>query len=168
MGVEEVRAYFRENGFACEIRELDESTETVELAARALGVQPALIAKTLAFKMDDTAIIVVTRGDARIDTKKFKQTFRTKPRMLRPEEVPAMTGHPVGGVCPFGLKQPLAVFLDTNLRQFLKVYPAAGSPNSHIGIAPDDLARMTDARWVDVCRHGDESTGDDTTTATSI
>ncbi len=154
MGVEEVRAFFRDRGLDYDIRELGESTETVELAARALGVEPALIAKTLAFRMDDTGIIVVVRGDARIDTKKFKQAFRTKPRMLSPEEVLAMTGHPVGGVCPFGLKQPMDVFLDTNLRPFAVVYPAAGSPNSHIEITPEDLCAVTGGRWVDVCRDG--------------
>ncbi len=155
MGVEEVRAFFLEKGLEYEIRELDESTETVERAARALGVAPALIAKTLAFHMDDTGIIVVTKGDARIDGRKFKQVFGTKPKMLGAEEVFHMTGHRVGGVCPFGLKTPMKVFLDVSLKPFEMVYPAAGSANSHIGIAPDDMLGITQACWVDVCRQDD-------------
>jgi Cys-tRNA(Pro) deacylase len=152
MGVEEVREYFARRDLQYEIQELDESTETVELAARALGVQPALIAKTLVFKMNDKGIIIVTRGDARVDSKKFKQVFQTKPKMMSADEVFEMTGHKVGGVCPFGLKQPLEIFLDVSLEPFDTVYPAAGSPNSHIEITPDDLCRITHAHWVDVCR----------------
>jgi Cys-tRNA(Pro) deacylase len=152
MGVEEVREYFAGHDLSYEIQELDESTETVELAARALGVQPALIAKTLAFKINDKGIIIVTRGDARVDSKKFKQAFHAKPKMMNAHEVFEMTGHKVGGVCPFGLKQALEIFLDVSLKPFDKVYPAAGSPNSHIEIAPDDLCRITGAKWVDVCR----------------
>jgi Cys-tRNA(Pro) deacylase len=152
MGVEEVREYFAGRDLPYEIRELDESTETVGLAARALGVGQALIAKTLAFKIKDKGIIIVTRGDARVDSKKFKQAFQAKPRMMSTDEVFEMTGHKVGGVCPFGLKQALEVFLDVSLKPFDKVYPAAGSPNSHIEITPDDLYRITGARWVDVCR----------------
>jgi len=152
MGVEEVREYFAGRDLSYEIQELDESTETVELAARALDVQPALIAKTLAFKMNDKGIIIVTRGDARVDSKKFKQAFQAKPKMMSADEVFEMTGHKVGGVCPFGLKQPMEVFLDVSIRPFDKVYPAAGSPNSHIEITPEDLSRITGAQWVDVCR----------------
>ena len=160
MGVEEVRAFFLEKGLEYEIRELDESTETVERAARALGVAPALIAKTLAFTVNGHGVIIVARGDARIDTKKFKQAFHTKPKMLKPQEVLAMTGHPVGGVCPFGLKQPMEIYVDESLREFPTVYPAAGSPNSHIAIAPDDLCRITSAAWVDVCRGQDDPAGE--------
>ncbi len=152
MGVEEVRAFFLEKGLEYEIKELEEGTETVERAAKALGVVPALIAKTLAFHMDDTGIIIVTKGDARIDSRKFKQVFRTKPKMLAADEVFHLTGHRVGGVCPFGLKTPMKVFLDVSLKPFEMVYPAAGSANSHIGIAPDDLCRITQACWVDVCK----------------
>lgn len=158
MGVEEVRAYFAERGLPYVIRELDQSTETVELAAQALGVAPALIAKTLVFRVNERGILLVARGDVRVDTKKFRQAFQSKPRMMNPEEVMIMTGHPVGGVCPFGLKQPLDVFLDESLRPFETVYPAAGSPNSHIGISPADLARITGAQWVDVC--GDDAEKD--------
>lgn len=152
MGVEEVRAYFTHRGLPYTIQELEKSTETVELAAQALGVEPALIAKTLAFRVKEKGIILVTRGDARVDTKKFRQAFQAKPRMMSPDEVLAVTGHPVGGVCPFALKQPMDIFLDESLRPLERVYPAAGSPNSHIGISPGELARITGASWVDVCR----------------
>ena len=152
MGVDEVRAYFRERGLPYEVREMDASTETVELAAGALGVEPALIAKTLAFKLKDRGILIVTKGDAKIDNQKFKQQFQTKAKMMSPGEVMEATGHPVGGVCPFGLKQETEVFLDTSLKQFEKVYPAAGSQNSCIEITPDELGRITGAQWVDVCK----------------
>jgi Cys-tRNA(Pro) deacylase len=152
MGVNEVREYFAVRDLPYEIREMDESTETVELAAKALGVQPALIAKTLAFKMNNRGIIIVTRGDARVDSKKFKQAFQAKPKMMSADDVFEMTGHKVGGVCPFGLKQALEIFLDVSLKPFDKVYPAAGSPNSYIEITPEDLFRITGAQWVDVCR----------------
>lgn len=155
MGIHEVRTYFVERGLPYEVRELDRSTETVELAAQALGVGTALIAKTLAFRVNDRGIILVTRGDARVDTKKFRQAFGAKPRMMSPGEVLDVTGHPVGGVCPFGLKQPMEIFLDESLRDMRKVFPAAGSPNSHVEISPSELARITGAKWVDVCR--DES-----------
>jgi len=152
MSVESVRAYFIRNNLPYEIREMNESTETVEKAAAALGVEPALIAKTLAFTLSDRSILIVTRGDARIDNKKFKQYFQTKARMMPMDEVLEITGHPVGGVCPFGLKQELDVYLDESLKQFEKIYPAAGSLNSCIEITPDDLFASTQASWVDVCK----------------
>lgn len=151
MSVEDVRRHFAEKDLSFEILEFEASTETVELAARALGVDPALIAKTLVFKLKDRAVLVVTKGDARIDNKKFKQVFRGKGRMLSPEEVLEKTGHPVGGVCPFGLKEDLEIYLDESLKAFEKVYPAAGSRNSCIEITPDELCRVAEARWVDVC-----------------
>ncbi len=152
MSVESVKSYFIEKNLSYEILEFDDSTETVELAARALGVEPALIAKTLAFKLKDRNILVMAKGDARIDNKKFKQQFQIKGKMMSPDEVLDITGHPVGGVCPFGLKTELSVFLDESLRDFDKVYPAAGSRNSCIEIAPDDLCSITNAQWVDVCK----------------
>ncbi len=152
MSVETVRNYFLERNLPYEIREFDASTETVDLAAEALGVEPALIAKTLAFKVKDRHLLVVTKGDARIDNKKFKQQFQGKGKMMSPEEVREKTGHPVGGVCPFGLEKDLPVFLDESLKAFEKVYPAAGSRNSCIEITPDELCTITDARWVNVCK----------------
>jgi Cys-tRNA(Pro) deacylase len=152
MSVESVRAYFIRNNLPYEIREMNESTETVEKAAAALGVEPALIAKTLAFKLNDRNILIVTKGDARIDNKKFKQYFQTKAKMMPMDEVLEETGHPVGGVCPFGLKQEMDIYLDESLKQFEKIYPAAGSVNSCIEITPDDLFSSTHAAWVDVCK----------------
>ena len=152
MGVENVRAYLKGNGLDYDILEFDASTETVDLAAQALGVEPALIAKTLALKLKDRFVMVVTKGDAKLDNKKIKQHFQSKARMMSPEEVTEKTGHPVGGVCPFGLKENMDIFLDESLKQFDTVYPAAGSKHSCIEIAPDDLLKITGAQWVDVCK----------------
>ena len=151
MGVEDVRRFFADRGLDYAIREFDEGTQTVELAARALGVEPALIAKTLALRVGEQAIILVTRGDARLDNRKFKQRFGVKARMLGAGEVEDITGHPVGGVCPFGLKTPMDIYLDESLKAFALVYPAAGAPNNCIEISPDELCRLTGAQWVDVC-----------------
>lgn len=152
MSVESVKAYFEANGFDYKIREMDEGTETVEAAARTLGVEPALIAKTLALKIKFRNILVVTRGDARIDNQKFKQRFQVKARMMTADEVLEATGHPVGGVCPFGLKKEMDIYLDESLKRFERVYPAAGSRNSCIEITPEALCRVTGACWVDVCK----------------
>ena len=152
MGVDEVRAYFEQKGLRCLIREMKTTTATVATAAQALGVEPALIAKTLAFKLKDRPILVVTRGDAKIDNKKFKQHFHVKASMMSPDEVMETTGHPVGGVCPFGLKRKMDIYLDESLRCFQKVYPAAGSPNSCVVVTPDELCRITGGQWVDVCK----------------
>ncbi len=152
MSVESVKAYFRDNDLPYEVMEFEASTETVERAAEALGVEPALIAKSLAFKVKDRAILVVTKGDARIDNQKFKKQFQAKAKMMSPDEVLEVTGHPVGGVCPFGLKEPMEIYLDESLKSFERVYPAAGSRNSCIEIGPQELARLTNAPWVDVCK----------------
>ena len=152
MSVKNVRAFFEEKGLTYEIREFDMSTENVERAAQALGMEPALIAKTLAFKTKDRGFLIVMKGDARIDNRKFKERFRLKAKIMSADEVLDSTGHPVGGVCPFGLKQELEVFVDESIRQFDKVYPAAGSQNSCIEITPDELFRITGAQWVDVCK----------------
>ena len=152
MSVESVRAYLRERGLEYEIHEFGESTETVERAAQALGVEPELIAKTLALRVRDRGVLVVTKGDARIDNRKFKDTFGAKAKMMSPEVVLEKTGHPVGGVCPFAIKDDMGIYLDESLRQFEKVYPAAGSKNSCIEITPEELCRITGAKWVDVCK----------------
>jgi Cys-tRNA(Pro) deacylase len=152
MSVENVKAYFQENDFSFEVLEFDASTETVDRAAEALGVSPALIAKTLAFKVKDRNVLVVTKGDARIDNRKFKEQFQTKSKMMSPEEVLEATGHPVGGVCPFGVKESTEIYLDESLRPFERVYPAAGSRNTCIEISPEEIARLTKASWVDVCK----------------
>ncbi|WP_432409482.1 YbaK/EbsC family protein [Wukongibacter sp. M2B1] len=152
MALEDVKRYFKENNLSFEIFEMDESTATVELAAKAHGVEPALIAKTIAVQLKDRNILIVTKGDAKIDNRKYKDTFKTKCKMLKYDEVLEITGHPVGGVCPFGLKTSLEVYLDTSLKEFDFVYPAAGSTNSSIKIAPTYLKEITDGQWVDVCK----------------
>jgi len=153
MSLESVKKFFVENGYIdLNIIEHEGSTATVELAAEAHGVKPALIAKTMAFGLKDRAILIVTRGDARIDNRKYKDCFHEKATMLNHEEVLEITGHPVGGVCPFGLKNPLDIYLDTSMKEFEYIYPAAGSVNSAVKISPDRLQEVTSGNWVDVCK----------------
>ncbi len=152
MGILQVREYFKEHQIPEEIREFSVSSATVDLAAKALGVEPQLIAKTLSFAMDDSAILILAAGDARIDNHKFKEQFHTKARLLSAEDALRLTGHPVGGVCPFALANPLPVYLDESLRRFETVYPAAGSPASCVVITPDRLCEITNAQWIDVCK----------------
>jgi len=152
MSIEDVRSFFRENNLDLQIIEHQVSTATVELAAKALGVEPSLIAKTMSFKLKDRNILIVTKGDARIDNRKYKDCFGEKAKMLDPDEVLEITGHPVGGVCPFGLKNPIDIYLDVTLKEFEYVYPAAGSGNSSVKITPDRLAEITGGKWVDVCK----------------
>ena len=152
MTVESVRRFFAHRGEPVQIIELEVSTATVALAAQAHGVEPGRIAKTLAFRLGDgTEVLLVARGDARIDNRKFKDAFG-KGKMLPPEEVAHITGHPVGGVCPFGLAHPLPVCLDVSLQAFDEVLPAAGSVNSALRISPARMAELTGGRWVDVCQ----------------
>ncbi|MGI6697032.1 MAG: YbaK/EbsC family protein [Clostridiales bacterium] len=152
MAVEDVRRFFTERGYKDPVFEMDESSATVELAAKAVGVEPGRIAKTLAFKLKDRNILIVTKGDARIDNKKFKGCFKAKAKMLNAEEVLEITGHPVGGVCPFGLKQQVDVYLDVSLKEYDTVFPAAGSGNSALEISPGEMKDLTSAEWVDVCQ----------------
>ncbi len=152
MSIESVRKFFVENGYDdLQIIETEQSTATVELAAKAHNVAPALIAKTMAFGLKEREIIIVTKGDARINNRKFKDCFHEKASMLSYDKVLEVTGHPVGGVCPFGLKNPLDIYLDVSLKQFEYVYPAAGSANSAVKITPDYLREVTGGTWVDVC-----------------
>jgi prolyl-tRNA editing enzyme YbaK/EbsC (Cys-tRNA(Pro) deacylase) len=153
MSLESVRKFFNENGYTdLHIIETELSTATVELAAKAHGVAPALIAKTMSFRLKDRAILIVTKGDARIDNRKFKDCFNEKATMLNYDEVLNITGHPVGGVCPFGLKNPMDIYLDVSMKEFEYVYPAAGTANSAVKIAPDRLQEVTGGAWVDVCK----------------
>ena len=151
MTVESVRQFFADRSVPMPIIELDVSTATVALAAEAHGVEPGRIAKTLAFRLaDGSEVLLVARGDARIDNRKFKDTFG-KGKMLPPDEVAHITGHPVGGVCPFGLATPLPVHLDQSLRAHTEMLPAAGSIDSAVRIGVDLMARLTQGIWVDVC-----------------
>lgn len=151
MTVEAVRAFLSAHAPDLEVLELDASTATVELAARGHGVAPAQIAKTLSLRIKDRALLIVTCGDARLNNRKIKDVLGGKPRMLGADEVVALTGHPVGGVCPFGLATPLPVYCDVSLKAFDEVVPAAGSTNSAVRIAPERMAALVKAEWIDVC-----------------
>jgi len=152
MSVASVRAFFEARQIEMPIVELEAITSTVALAAEAHGVEPGRIAKTLAFKLAEGQVfLLVARGDARIDNTKFKTAFG-KGKMLALDEVEALTGHPVGGVCPFGLATPLPVYLDRSLLAFEEVLPAAGSVNSALRISPQRMAELTQAKWVDACQ----------------
>ena len=158
MSLESVREHFKQWDKENDIMVFESSSATVQEAAETIGVAPAQIAKTLSFRgKDDHAILVITAGDAKIDNKKFRETFTFKARMLSPDEVLEQTGHPVGGVCPFGLKNDLDVFLDVSLKRFEKVYPACGSTNSAIELTLDELEQFSSAKaWVDVCKGWEE------------
>ena len=152
MSLESVRAYFAEHAPDITVIVTTESSATVPLAAAAHGVEPGQIAKTLSLRIGDEVVLVVTRGDARLDNRKAKAALGGKPRMLGQEEVEALTGHPVGGVCPFGLATPLKVYCDVSLKAFDIVVPAAGSTHSALRIAPARMAELTRAEWVDTCQ----------------
>ena len=153
MSIEKGRAYFRQFGMEDRVREFDVSSATVELAALALGVDGARIAKTLSFKKGDSCILILAAGDARIDNHKFKDKFHMKAKMLAPDEVLTLVGHPVGGVCPFGINDGIDVYLDESLKRFETVFPAVGSGNSAIELNLDELYKYSNAiEWIDVCK----------------
>lgn len=156
MSVECVKEYLKQFNKENDIVEHDMSSATVELAAEAVGVIPARIAKTLSFKnkAGDSGILVVTAGDAKIDNKKFKSEFGFKSKMLTPEEVLEYVGHEIGGVCPFALKkEDVEVYLDVSVKRFDSVFPAAGSSNSSIELTCDELEKLSNAaKWVDICK----------------
>lgn len=151
MTVEAVRQFLAAHAPDVEIIELPGSTATVELAATGHGVEPAQIAKTLSLRVKDRIVLVVTCGDARLNNQKVKAAFGGKATMLPAAEVAALTGHPVGGVCPFGLATDLPVYCDVSLKAFDEVLPAAGSTNSALRIDPKRMAALVNATWVDVC-----------------
>ncbi|KKW50530.1 YbaK/EbsC family protein [Pantoea sp. BS_4] len=151
MSLESVRQFFAERAPEIDIIEMPYSTATVEMAARVHGVEPGQIAKTLSLKVKNEVILVVTRGDARLDNRKLKAVMGAKARMLSVDEVINWTGHPVGGVCPFGLENPVTVYCDISLKSFDEVLPAAGSIHSAVRISPQHMAELTAAKWVDVC-----------------
>lgn len=157
MAIEKVREYLRKWNREKDVLEFEVSSATVELAAEAVGVIPARIAKTMSFRNNGGCILIVTAGDARIDNGKFKQYFNHKARMLTPEEVIDLTGHAVGGVCPFAIDNPeVSVYCDTSLRRFKTVFPACGSSNSAIELTCDELYEYSNALdWIDVCKDWD-------------
>ena len=153
MSIEKGRAYFRQFGMEDRVREFDVSSATVELAALALGVEGARIAKTLSFKKDDSCILILAAGDARIDNHKFKDKFHMKAKMIPYDEVEAYVGHAPGGVCPFGVNEGVAVYLDESLRKFDTVYPAAGNGHTAVKLTLQELEAAAGAEgWVDVCK----------------
>lgn len=156
MSIESVREFLARQAPDLPIIDQGRSTATVSDAAETLGVAPGQIAKTLSVRMGDQVVLVVARGDARLDNRKCKHAFGARPRMLGHAETEALTGHPVGGVCPFGLATPLPVYCDLSLRDFTTVYPAAGSRTASIAVSPERLAALVDARWVDVCQRSDD------------
>ena len=156
MSLQSVRMFLSEHAPDLQVIELAASTATVALAAAAHGVEPGRIAKTLSLRVGDHVVLLVTRGDGRLDNQKFKAQFKTKPRMLDAAEVETETGHPVGGVSPLGLLRPLRVYLDASLKDFDEVLPAAGATNAAVRIAPARLAQLTGAEWVDVTKRPDQ------------
>jgi prolyl-tRNA editing enzyme YbaK/EbsC (Cys-tRNA(Pro) deacylase) len=152
MSLDSVREFFAAKAPDIAIIELETSTATVLEAAEGHGVLPAQIAKTLSLRVGDRNMLVVTSGVARLDNKKAKAVFGGKVKMLGADEVVAITGHPVGGVCPFGLATPLPIYCDISLREFNEVVPAAGSTHSALRINPQRMAALVAAEWVDVCQ----------------
>ena len=153
MGLEQAKEHLKKYGLAEQVTELSESSATVELAAKALGCEPERIAKTLSFFVGEEAILVVTAGDKKIDNAKYRHTFGTKAKMIPAELVEETIGHPVGGVCPFGIREGVKVYLDVSLKEYQTVFPACGSANSAIELTPEELEKCSGMReWVDVCK----------------
>ncbi len=153
MSIEKVRAYMKNYGYEDKILEFTVSSATVELAAKALNTEGARIAKTLSFLVDEKATLIVAAGDARIDNKKFKALFHRKAKMLSPEQVDELIGHSIGGVCPFGVNEGVAVYLDESLKRFPTVFPACGSSNSAIELTIPELEKLSGfISWVDVSK----------------
>lgn len=153
MSKEIVKEYFKQYGIEDRMQEFNESSATVELAAKAIGCKPENIAKTLSFKVEDKVILIVVSGDSKIDNSKYKIEFNTKAKMLTPEEVEKFIGHKIGGVCPFGIKEGVKVYLDYSLKRFEYVYPAAGSSNSAIKLSIEELEKYSNyEKWIEVSR----------------
>ena len=152
MSAQSVREWLATHAPDLKLIELEDSTATVDTAASALGVEPGRIAKTLAIRAGEHLFLLVARGNARLDNRKCKDEFGARPRMLGPEETLEVTGHPVGGVCPFGLKAPLPIYFDISLQAFDLVYPAGGSRNTSVEVSTDRLFDLVGNRWVDLCR----------------
>lgn len=157
MSIEIVRNYLEQFGVQDRIVEFEVSSATVELAAKAVGCEPARITKTLSFQVGESCVLIAAAGDAKVDNAKYKKQFGVKAKMLHPEEVASMTGHAVGGVCPFGVPDGVKIYLDVSMKRFDLVYPAAGSSNSAIGMTPEELERFSKAEgWIDVCKGWEE------------
>lgn len=153
MAIERVKAYFKELGMEENVRELEMSSATVELAAAALGTEPGRIAKTLSFMVNEKPILIVTAGDVKIDNAKYKKHFGAKAKMLTPEQAETLIGHAVGGVCPFAVNDGVTIYLDESLKKYETVYPACGSSNSAIELTIEELEKYSlYTSWVNVCK----------------
>ena len=152
MSLDSVRAFFAEHSPDIEVIVTERSSATVALAAEAHGVEPEQIAKTICLRVGDRVMLIVAKGTARLDNRKFKDRFGGKARMLDADEVVAATSHPVGGVCPFGLPSALPVYCDMSLKPFAEVVPAAGATNAAVRLNPNRIAELVNAEWVDVCQ----------------
>ena len=160
MSLDSVKAWLAANAPDLRLIAVEETTATVDTAAKALGVAPGRIAKTLAVRSGEQLFLLCTRGDARLDNRKCKDEFRSRPRMLGAEETLELTGHPIGGVCPFGLANPVPVYIDVSLKAFDVVYPAGGSLNTSVEIPVARLFDLVGDRWVDLCRLPEEARGE--------
>lgn len=157
MAIEKVREYFKSFGMEDRILEFQTSSATVELAAEAAGCEPARIAKTLSFKVNDACVLIVAAGDAKVDNSKYKAQFQTKAKMLSADEALTMIGHAVGGICPFAVNAGVKVYLDVSMKRFATVFPACGSSNSAIELTIAELERYSNyIEWVDVCKSWQE------------
>ena len=157
MSIERVKEYFEKFNMAEQIKEFDVSSATVELAALALNCEPKRIAKTLSFIVHGQVVLIVTAGDAKIDNAKFKEFFKTKANMLSAEEAFHLTGHAVGGICPFAVKEGVINYLDISLKRFNTVFPACGSSNSAIELTLAEMEQHSNyIEWIDVCKGWDE------------
>ena len=153
MSVDRVRNYLKKWNLEDRVIVTEESSATVELAAKAVGTEPARIAKSMSFLVDGKPVMILLAGDVKTDNSKYKHTFHVKASMIRPEQLPELIGHPMGGVCPFDLKEGVTVYLDESLKRFDVVYPAAGNANSAVRLSLDELQTLVNARkWVDVCK----------------
>ena len=156
MSLEKAKKFLTEKGYADRIIELEESSATVQLAAEALGVEPGMIAKTMSFLQGEQPVLILTEGTARIDNRKYKDTFHVKAKMIPFDEVEEIVGHAPGGVCPFGIKDGIQVYLDESLKRFDTVYPAAGNDHSAVKLSIAELENASDAEgWIDVCKEAD-------------
>jgi prolyl-tRNA editing enzyme YbaK/EbsC (Cys-tRNA(Pro) deacylase) len=159
MAIERVKAYFKQYGMEERVRELDESSATVELAAEALGCEPCRIAKTLSFMVEGSPILIVMAGDVKIDNHKYKAYFGAKAKMLTPQEAENLVGHAVGGVCPFAVNDGVTIYLDESLKRFQTVFPACGSSNSAIELTIEELEKYSSYKeWIDVGKSSDAAT----------
>ncbi|MDD2553736.1 MAG: YbaK/EbsC family protein [Desulfotomaculaceae bacterium] len=158
MAIDKVRAYLKQWDKDKDIREFDVSSATVELAAQALYCKPERIAKTISFKVNDSCVLIVAAGDAKIDNAKFKGLFKTKAKMLAPGEIEILVGHEIGGVCPFAVNDNVRIYLDISINRFDTVFPACGSSNSVIELTPDELEKYSNSLgWIDVCKGWQEN-----------